>query len=250
MAEFESSDLYFQPDDPAVWNPESFSPQQRLRNYLPRWPGAIKPQYDYSPHNQSPRSSLVRYNSCSSNSPTATHYLISATADHTHNNKTSPPLIAYHHRHHTSIPAPPVTDSPGSLTGTSSSSEAAEVKDDSQDDYDDAESYCGSLTYSVESEFKHNHHHHSVASAADHFFFPHSVSTLPEDVVDDLYEDAVERLDHETNSEKKNKKPQQDCFQPGDCFHPLAWIAELFRGTTPSKKNSSLWVEEDDLERL
>lgn len=259
MTEFESSDLYFQPNDPAVLYPDSFSPQQRLKNFLPSWATTSKqhlPQ-KYHPHHSpcpSSRSSSVRFHSQSSSSsssltsPFATRYLISATGDHTTTMKTTttsslammpPPLL----------PVPFFTESPESLAGTSASSgESQEVKE--HDEEDDLESYCGSLTYSVESEFKH-HRPSPISNTDQHHFFPpppSSVSTHTDDI--DLYEDAVENLDESTadddflhpersNTSKKRRSSQtksndNECFPfqhqlDGNCFLPLAWIGNLFR---------------------
>jgi hypothetical protein len=257
MTEFESSDLYFQPDDPAVLYPDSFSPQQRLRNFLPSWATASKqhlPQHDQR-HLPCPssRSTSVRFHSQSSSSssttsPFASRYLISATGDHTTTTTTTttktqtisslvmmpPPLL----------PVPFFSESPESLAGTSASSgESQEVKE--RDEEDDLESYCGSLTYSVESEFK--YHRPSPISHADqqHFFPPppSSVSTHTDDI--DLYEDAVENLDESTTDDdflhpersstsKKRRSNDKECFPfqhqlDGNCFAPLAWIGTFFR---------------------
>lgn len=251
MTEFESSDLYFQPNDPAVLYPDSFSPQQRLRNFLPSWATSKQhfPQHDQRhlpcPSSRPTSTRLQSQNSSSSSttSPFAARYLISATGDHTTTTKTKtisslvmmpPPLL----------PVPFFSESPESLAGTSAFSGGfQEVKE--RDEEDDLESYCGSLTYSVESEFK--HHRPSPISYADqqHFFPPppSSVSTHTDDI--DLYEDAVENLDESTTDDdflhpersstsKKRRSNDNECFSfhhplDGNCFPPLAWIGTLFR---------------------
>lgn len=257
MAEFESSDLYFQPDDPAVWNPEKFSPQQRLRNFLPKWPTHYHHNKHHHHHHHS-RSSTVKYHN-SLNSATATRYLLAATGDHTTTflpASVPPPLHPEWN--------PLFSESLDSLTQTSYSSEGAaqqvkeykEVNDDYHHDYhDDAdvESCCGSLTYSVESE-RHVHQYYN-ASNDHHYYFPqHSVLTIPPDDVD-VYQDAVETLDDldtfksppHSNGKKKKKNSSvnnNNCFQPGDCFHPFAWIGKLFGG--PKSVLVSTTNDDDD----
>ncbi|KAG7368614.1 hypothetical protein IV203_031357 [Nitzschia inconspicua] len=261
MSDFESSDLYFQPDDPAVWNPEKFSPQQRLKNFLPKWSNVKQHQHvTHSP--SASRSSSMRYSDCSGMTcPVVTHhYLITATGDHTHNTTTS--TISSEIVSPTILPVDVVlSEWPDSLTGRSTSSlDHQEVKE--HEDEDDVESYCGSLTYSVESEFKHPHHNsqpsHPICalhhpSVDQHYFFPPNSVSTHTDEVDDFYEDALETLDEpdlRDNKKKQGKRSvhrnSQDCFPAGDCFRPLAWIGGLFRANRIALH--SRWVEDVDEE--
>jgi hypothetical protein len=248
MTEFESADRYFQPDDPAVWNPERFTPQHRLRNFLPRW--RTKNGTTQQP------SSAVKYNDNAINGPTATQFLIPAMGGHI---ATSPFLSENKLPTTTAALSPEcitmLSESLDSLTRTSYSSEGQQEVKDGEDQHDDdhdhdhdAESCCGSLTYSVESEWlihhqKHEHHN---------YLYPHTVSTLPRPDMD-IYEDALERLDHQDTTTKvlssKKNDARNNCFQPasGDCFHPLAWVGDLFRSSSsPSGRRIILLSHEDD----
>jgi hypothetical protein len=246
MAEFESSDLYFQPDDPAVWNPERFSPQQRLGSFFPRWPIIATTL----------QSSAAKYKDSTVNCLTATRYRITATGNHAEMSSSFLPedIMPRTTWYQESIPV--LSESLDSLTRTSYSSEGQqEVKDrENRNDYDDdVESCCGSLTYSVESEWFFHHHNQNQQR---HSTYPHTVSTLPRSDTDgSVY--APERLDNpNTNivsSSKKIHTRKTNCFQPdasGDCFHPLVWVGDMFRSSSSlrSGKRRSIFLsnEHDD----
>jgi hypothetical protein len=148
-----------------------------------------------------------------------------------------------------------LSESLDSLTRTSYSSEGRqEVKDgeDHDDNEDDVESCCGSLTYSIESEWFVHHQNHE-----HQYYYPHTVSTMPQSDTD-IYEDALERLDNQNttkvlSSKKNHARNNNNCFQPatGGCFQPLAWVADLFRrssssSSSPTGNRSMLLCHEDD----